>query len=343
VAAVWGLLISAPAALGEVVTLQASKDNTLYQSANGSLSNGAGEYIFVGRTDVITSGAIRRALIAFNVAAAVPAGARITRADLILNMSRTTSLLKPMTVHRMLADWGEGTSNAAAQEGGGTQATTGDATWLHRFFNTILWQSPGAAGSFVSTPGTTVQIGGLGQYTLLSTPALVADVQAWLDTPASNFGWILIGDESTSATAKRFDSRNNLISTVRPRLVVEYTIGATGSGSVPDGGRVPGVPLTVSHAGGGLIRLDWGPSCMATDTDFAVYSGSMPNFTVFNPKFCSTGGLASATFTPAAGDEFYVIAPRNATREGSYGTDSAGAPRPPSASACLPQSIASCP
>jgi hypothetical protein len=36
---------------------------------------------------------------------------------------------------------------------------------------------------------------------------MVADVQQWLDQPASNFGWIIIGNESQSGTSKRFNSR----------------------------------------------------------------------------------------------------------------------------------------
>ena len=64
VAAFCGLLAFAPAALADVVTIAPNKDNTLYESATGSLSNGAGEHFFVGRTDVISGGAIRRGVIA---------------------------------------------------------------------------------------------------------------------------------------------------------------------------------------------------------------------------------------------------------------------------------------
>src|SRR5438105_5696276 len=38
---------------------------------------------------------------------------------------------------------------------------------------------------------------------------MVADVQLWLDNPASNFGWLVLGDESDIATAKRFDTRES--------------------------------------------------------------------------------------------------------------------------------------
>ena len=43
---------------------------------------------------------------------------------------------------------------------------------------------------------------------------------AWLDEPASNFGWLLRGNEDASPTAKRFHSRQ---SANPPTLVVTYT------------------------------------------------------------------------------------------------------------------------
>ena len=79
VATVGGLFAFVPAALAAVVTLAPSKDNTLYQNATGSLSNGAGQYFFVGRSDVIGGGVIHRGVIAFDVAASIPSGAVITR------------------------------------------------------------------------------------------------------------------------------------------------------------------------------------------------------------------------------------------------------------------------
>ena len=51
-------------------------------------------------------------------------------------MSRTP--VGPMNVElrNVLTDWGEGSSNDSGQEGNGTLAAPGDATWLHTFFNT---------------------------------------------------------------------------------------------------------------------------------------------------------------------------------------------------------------
>ncbi len=49
---------------------------------------------------------------------------------------------------------------------------------------------------------------------------MVSDVQSWLDNPAGNFGWLVLGDESASPTSKRFDTRE---STTPPVLTIEYT------------------------------------------------------------------------------------------------------------------------
>ncbi|MEJ2086737.1 MAG: hypothetical protein P8Y44_13885, partial [Acidobacteriota bacterium] len=62
---------------------------------------------------------------------------------------------------------------------------------------------------FVATPSATEVVGGNGSYTWGSTAQMVADVQAWVDNPSSNFGWVLVGNEFTQPTAKSFDSRES--------------------------------------------------------------------------------------------------------------------------------------
>ncbi|MDZ7313002.1 MAG: DNRLRE domain-containing protein [candidate division KSB1 bacterium] len=203
------------------ISISASKDNTLYESSTGALSNGKGEYFFVGKTG---RGEIRRALLAFDVAGNIPAGSVIDSVKLKLFMSRTSTSAgtQEIQLHRVLADWGEGTSNAGANEGTGASATTGDATWIHRFFNTTLWTNAG--GDFMTTVSASQSVGNTGFYTWGSTPQMVADVQAWLDAPANNFGWLLMGNEEVSSTAKRFDSRENIAPANRPTLTVFYRL-----------------------------------------------------------------------------------------------------------------------
>jgi hypothetical protein len=53
---------------------------------------------------------------------------------------------------------------------------------------------------------------------------LVADVQAWVNGTASNYGWIVIGNESGAGTAKGFASREATTTSQRPQLTITYTV-----------------------------------------------------------------------------------------------------------------------
>ena len=200
----------------QTVTLTPAKDNTLYEDEQGALSNGAGQYLFAGNT---SNGATRRGLLAFNLSG-IPADATIISASLSLTMSKSIAGETPVALHALAADWGEGASDAPDEEGEGTAAQTGDATWLHTFFNTGQWAQPG--GDFDPAPSAVTTVGGPGVYTWDSA-ALAGDVIAWLANPTGNFGWALLGDESANRTAKRFDSRENDPAN-RPRLTITYII-----------------------------------------------------------------------------------------------------------------------
>jgi hypothetical protein len=209
--------IGAGLATAAIINIMPSKDNTLYEydPAEGDRSNALGNHFFAGENN---QGEIRRGVLAFNIAGSIPPGSTITAVSLSLNMSRTLSeTARIVELHKLLADWGEGTSHAPGEEGDGAAATTNDATWRHRFFDTIFWTMQG--GDFSATVSASQSVGPIGPYTW-SSAQMVADVQSWLDNPASNFGWLVLGDESTSATAKRFDTRE---SASPPVLTIEYT------------------------------------------------------------------------------------------------------------------------
>lgn len=209
------VVISNPA-LAKDAELQASRDNTLYQSTSGATSNGSGEYIFAGKTG---GGQIRRAVLAFDLSS-IPRGATITAAELTLYMSKTISGPKPVSLHRTLSDWGEGSSDAIGEEGSGAPSTAGDATWIHTFYSGSVWANPG--GDFAAIASQTTLVDTVRQYTWPTGPGIVADVQAWVNDPPINYGWTLLGDESTFITAKRFNSRNSLDEDLRPLLRVSY-------------------------------------------------------------------------------------------------------------------------
>ncbi len=339
--ALWGAALLSPV-FGASVSLAPLKDNTLYEDPMGSLSNGQGEYLFSGRTSVLADGLVRRAVLAFDVALAIPAGSTITSAALTLNVSQSAPGAgpRPGSLHRLLADWGEGASNAGAPGGTGIHAEAGDATWLHRFYDSDLWSSPGGDHDAASSASIAVGVSGLHTWT---SAQMAEDVQRWLDDPAASFGWVLIGDESEMQTAKRYDSRENALVANRPRLDVTYDPPIPlDSGSVPDGNGVPGLPLRIDRSGPELV-LDWDASCLATDTDYEVYEGVLRSFSSHQPVGgCSTGGATSATITPAPGSTYYLVVPTNGAAEGSYGVDSTGAQRPASSSSCRVQSLGPC-
>jgi len=223
IAATLGALAGSLARAG-TVNIHPSKDNTLYEydPLDGDKSNALGLHFFAGETGMKE---LRRGVLAFDIAGNIPPGSTITAVSLSLNMSRApTTNVYAMELHKLLADWGEGTSIASGEEGDGAPATPNDPTWRHRFFDTIFWNTQG--GDFSPTASASQMVGGIGQYSW-SSAQMVADVQGWLDQPASNFGWLMLGDESIFLTAKRFDTRE---SANPPVLAIRY---------VPSGSPTP--------------------------------------------------------------------------------------------------------
>jgi len=213
----WLVAGLAAGASAETVIVPCAADNTLIESATGALSNGVGPALFVGRTSQAV-GSRRRGLLRFDVAGALPPGVIVTRAELSLLLTPSNSPTIEIGLHRVLAAWGEGAS--AASGGGGAPAAPDDATWLHTFYNSAFWETPG--GDFLAAASATLQVGEAGVVGWRSTPAAIADVQAWLDFPDSNYGWLLLGGEDASTTSKRFASREADDPTARPQLLLEY-------------------------------------------------------------------------------------------------------------------------
>ncbi len=201
------------------VTIPPSKDNTLYEDSNGGKSNGAGQHIFIG---VTKEPGIRRALISFDITGNLPADATVVSVRLKLQMSKThrDAGTHPASLHLLLADWGESSSDAPQEEGAGTTAAEGDATWVHTFSADANWEQAG--GDFVPEASAETNVGGDGSYSWTSEQ-MAADVQTWLEDPTTNFGWLIKGTESQDTTAKRFDSREHSTESRRPSLEIVFT------------------------------------------------------------------------------------------------------------------------
>lgn len=203
-------------AAAETVMIEAARDATLIEDGGGAWSNGSGPQLFAG---TISAGTVRRTLIAFDVGSAVPAGAEILAVRLSLEMTQTSGGPTQVSLHRIVAAWGEGASSASG--GTGAPSEEGDATWIHTFYDTGFWAEPG--GDIVASSAST-PVDQAGRYAFGPTSGLIEDVRAWLADPESNHGWMLRGDESEPTTVKRFASRENPDPAARPVLIVEFVV-----------------------------------------------------------------------------------------------------------------------
>jgi hypothetical protein len=208
---------------GDVVTFAAANDATLFETPDGSLAGGKGEYLFVGKT---LMGAIRRTVLRFDVAAHVPAGAIIDSATITLHMSRTPTTGTDVSFYRLTQAWTEGDTDPPGEEGAGGPTLPGDVTWLHTTYASGFWSQPG--GDFSPIASASAMVFGIDFYTW----DLTVDAQHMLDNTAQNFGWCLIGEEGADATAKRFDSRENATLEFRPSMTVEYRVVPTPGGAL---------------------------------------------------------------------------------------------------------------
>lgn len=203
-------------------TLQASQDNTIFSEDIPKAqfySDGLG-YVYAGRTGPNFGPYIRRGLVAFDVGS-IPSGAVIQSVQVKLNLNQIGPAggVIPLSLHRLNETWGEGTSQNASG-GYGAPATPNDATWTNRFHPSQPWSTAG--GAFQATASATVNAE-YGIMTWGSTAQLVSDVQGWVDTPATNAGWMIRGDEATDKTACRFDSGE--LGFVIPSLELGYQHG----------------------------------------------------------------------------------------------------------------------
>ena len=239
-------LLCAAASAQTTVSITATQDGTLYDTDDGGIANGAGDEFFAGANAV---GNIRRGIMQFDVAAAVPAGATIVAASVRVNMNMVPPGGSPgnYSLHRVSEAWGEGSSAAPGTGGAGTASSTGDATWLHTFFPGMTWITPG--GDFNLTPSATLLFDFVGFYDF-SSGTLTADVQDMLDNSASDAGWILKSDTETGSTARRFNSREAANMAVRPTLEITFTTDSPGTNycgpAVPNSSGMSG---TISATG----------------------------------------------------------------------------------------------
>jgi glucose/arabinose dehydrogenase len=163
----------------------------------------------------------------------------------------------------------------------------------------------------------------------------------WFGTGAGT-SWTFTQWADTPYTISSFgedEAGNVYLASLSGGEIYRFGLSAAGAGRIPDG--TSGAPLRVDRAGT-QITLTWGPSCLGSDTMYGVYEGLIGEWDGHKPRAC-TVAPTTYTFTPNPGNRFYLVVPRNAQREGSYGQNSAGLERPAGAISCIDQNIQGCP
>lgn len=202
-----------------------TKDNSIFSEGN-NLSDGAGLFIYAGRTNNSAAVQVRRALMKFDVSS-VPSNAQIQSVKLTLTTLKSagnSTTPHNFTLHKSLSNWGEGTSSGL---GNGSPATTNDATWQNTFYPSLNWTTNG--GDFVNTASATA-VGIFNELTEWSSSKngngqMLNDVNSWIANPNTNHGWLIKGEESVRGSAKAFASREGL--SVYPKtLTIYYSLPA---------------------------------------------------------------------------------------------------------------------
>lgn len=208
------------------VTIGPVKDNTIYQGTDPASGEnfevntcGGGPDMFAGTT---ADGLLRRALLQFDIAGAVPAGSTINSVTLSVDVNRSgDNQDAPMTLHALTKLWGEGVVDCSGNRGGGVgaPANTGDATWLDAEYQVTAWTAAG--GDFgAASASASITTRGTGSWDSAANPGMVGDVQSWLDSPTGNFGWVIVGDETRVSTTRRMSTREG---SVPPQLTIDFT------------------------------------------------------------------------------------------------------------------------
>ncbi len=258
VGAVLATALTTGSVLGATATLTAVKDASIYAD-NTSNANGAGIYMHCGSN---SGGAVRRALVQFDLSS-IPAGSTITAATLTLFGSTGASNNTASTtieIHKLTQTWSEGSSVPPSNGGSGIAAAAGDVTWNRRTYNTTSWTNAG--GTFSGTVSASASVPEASGARNWTGAQVLADVQGWYANSATNFGWILIGDENTDQTARRFSSRQHATVSERPKLVITYTPPVTsGACCNPTTGNCTTVNSSLSCTLGGNIYQGNGTTC----------------------------------------------------------------------------------
>jgi hypothetical protein len=225
----------------------AASDDTFINGGNPDNNNGGSNSLFTGEDG---HSGLMRTLVRFAMPAGLQGRASVTGAQLSLTVQalpmNQTMKAGVLTLAAVSQPWvqGNGVGNdtysyTVGQACGGTITGT---TWNQTSCATsTAWTTPG--GTVAASASGQASTAGVSNAPVVwdssSNPAMTADVQRWIDSPATNNGWRIVSStEGNAGWAQRF-----------------YSIEA--------GSNAPSLSVTYSCKPG---FVESGTSCLATST-----------------------------------------------------------------------------
>jgi len=204
--AMLGGLLIIPSVRADSVTLTPVADTFISEHFAGP--NGSSAELVMGTQGDVANGARNRGLVKFDLTS-IPTNAFIDSVSLRVTVNKTASGGEGSLfhLHTVKVPWAESAGTWFVRSAGQNWATPG-----------------GAAGTdYAEDSSGNTFVGGTGATTFETTTGLVADVTAWLNSPTSNYGWLIkTEDESVEKTAGRFSAREH--PNTSPQLTVQYTV-----------------------------------------------------------------------------------------------------------------------
>ena len=204
--AVLGALAFGSGLRAETLTLAPVADTFLSEHFAGP--NGSSPELVMGTQGDAANGARNRGLVKFDLTS-IPTNAFIDSVSLRVTVNKFASGGEGSLFHLHVVQlpWTESAS-----------------TWFVRSAGQN-WAAPGgmAGTDYAAESSGNAFVHGTGTPVFETTTGLVANVTGWLQSPASNHGWLIkTEDESLEKTAGRFGSRGN--PNTSPQLTVEFTV-----------------------------------------------------------------------------------------------------------------------
>jgi RHS repeat-associated protein len=178
---------------------------TYVAGGNSCLNQGAAELLYVEGGSTPT-----RSLLGFDLRG-IPSGAQVSAAE--LSLFTTSTVGYALDLHRVTADWSEGS---------GTSCDSSGATWEERH-PSQAWATAGVDFE-AAAADSTVSSGGANRWDSFD---LVDLVQDWLEGSSANLGLLLkLANESSVGAGNSqvwYADDLTVAPTLRPKLVVTYT------------------------------------------------------------------------------------------------------------------------